>query len=351
MKLKAYNDYLFENEINVKELNLFLSPELEDIFKKMSSQIAKEILTIDVDSKFPFSYVDLSEEMDKVSFLPVNRLNRIAGITDNDLKNPEPESPVWGKYGRQTTGIGAFVTRVLPQYAGTKELEKFVHEFKGKLDAGNYTLKIVEGEELRAYYHVDTYYNPTPGVVEKPPDGQPDPRTVLMKSCLKQPEKQEFFDIYVTNPEKIKMLIMLNKKGQLVSRALVWYDVFVVDNPEKPTKGTLMDRIYYTSDSDVNIFIDYAKQNGWMYKTHQIKDCMTFVFEGRSIDKPISTKLPHCGQFKKYPYIDTLCYYTPESGRISNSRGKPARSPKTGEIMERLQLQKTNGGFKRLNSA
>lgn len=349
MKLKAYNDYLFENEISVKEVSLFLSPELENIFKNMSSPIAKEVLNTPPDSKFSFSYIDVSDEIDKVSILPVNRLSRIGGISEKDLTEPEPESPVWGKYGRQTTSIGAFVARVVPKYAGTKELENFVHEYKGKLDAENYTLKIVEGEELRAYYHVDTYYNPTPGVIEKPAEG-PDPRTVLMKSCLKQPEKQDFFDIYVSNPDKIKMLIMLNKKGQLVCRALIWYDVFVVDNPEKPTKGTLMDRIYYTSDSDVNIFIDYAKKNGWMYKTHQVKDCMTFMFEGRSIDKPISTRLPNCGHFKKYPYIDTLCYYTPETGRISNSRGKPARSQKTGEIMERLQLQKTNGGFKRLNS-
>lgn len=349
--MKKYKDYLFESGISVKELKMFLSPLLTKIFKSMISPIAKEIIEIsENENKYQFSYIDITDDIESISFLPVNRLNRVEGVVEEDLVEPKPDSPVWGEYGRQTNRIGAFATRLLPQYAGTKELENFVHEFKSKLDVDNYTLKIVEGEELRKYYHVDTYYNPTPGIVDKPPDGKPDPRTVLMKSCLKHPEKQGYFDIYVKNPDKIKMLIMLNKKGEQVCRALIWYDVFVVDKPESPTKGTLMDRIYYTNESDVNIFIDYAKKNNWMYKTHQIKDCLTFYFEGKIIDKPISTKLKNHGHFDKYPYIDTLCFYTPESGRISNSRGKPARNPQTGNIMERLQLHRTNGGSKRLNS-
>lgn len=353
MGVKKYTDYLFENELSAKEAPLFFSPKLTELIKSIDSPISKDLLDLtNSGQKFNFSYIDLIDgDSENLSFLPVNRLNRIAGATEQDLENPSPDSPVWDKKGRQNLRVGALVTRTLSKYAGSKDLENFFHLFKGKLDVENYTIKIVEGEELRAYYHIDTYYNPTPGVTEKPPEGEPDPRTVLMKSCLKQPEKQPFFDIYVKNPEKIKMLIMLNKDKKLVCRALIWYDLFVVDKPESPTKGTLLDRIYYTSESDVNIFIDYAKKQGWMYKTHQVKDCRTFIFNGASIDKPISTRLPHPGHYEKYPYIDTLCFYTPDTGRISNGRGKPALNPKTGQVMERLQLQRTNGGSKRLRES
>lgn len=350
--MKKYKDYLFEDRINVKELRMFFSDKLIEVLESMQSVIAKELLELlKKNIEYSFSYVDLADNVETVSILPVNRLNRMEGVKDDDLIVPQPNSVVWGKYGRQINRVGAFATRLLPEYAGTKELENFVHEFKSKLDSENYTLRIVDGEELRKYYHVDTYYNPTPGIIDKPPDGRPDPRSVLMKSCLKHPEKQGFFDIYVKNPDNIKMLIMLNKKEQLVARALIWYNVFVVDKPESPTKGTLLDRIYYTNESDVNIFIDYAKKNGWSYKTHQVKDCLTFIFNGVEINKPISTRLPNHGYYKTYPYIDTLCFYTPETGRIANSRGKPARNPNTGNVFERLQLQRTNGGFKKLRES
>ena len=350
--MRNYKDYLFEDRINVKEVKLFFSNKLIKVFESMQSVIAKDLLTLlEENVEHSFSYIDLTDDIETVSILPVNRLNRIEGIKEDDLISPQPDSVVWGQYGRQTNRVGAFATRLIPEYAGTKELEKFVHEFKSKLDAENYTIKIVDGEELRKYYHIDTYYNPTPDIINKPPEGEPDPRTVLMKSCLKQPEKQGFFDIYVKNPDNIKMLIMLNKKGQLVARALIWYNVFVVDKPESPTKGTLLDRIYYTNESDVNIFIDYAKKNGWSYKTHQVKDCLTFIFNGVETNKPISTRLMNKGYYNAYPYIDTLCFYTPETGRIANSRGKPARNPKTGDVFERLQLQKTNGGFKKLRES
>jgi hypothetical protein len=62
--------------------------------------------------------------------------------------------------------------------------------------------------------------------------------------------------------------------------------------------------------------------------------------------------LKHHVIFAKYPYIDTMCFYTPFSGRLSSSRGKPATIPKdlpgAGEIMDRYQLHRANGGTKKL---
>ena len=57
--------------------------------------------------------------------------------------------------------------------------------------------------------------------------------------------------------------------------------------------------------------------------------------------------------FDKYPYVDTMCYYTPFTGRLSSTRGKPARIPEglpgAGEVMDRYQLHSAKGGAKRLS--
>jgi hypothetical protein len=348
--IKKFNGYINEDVSNVKEVPLFFSPKFTEILKSVDSKISRELLAIAASGqKFQTSYIDILN-IDFLTTIAVNRIGRIEGVTEQDLEKPSDNSSVWGERFRQPVRIGAFVAKLLPKYAGSKDLEIFVHQIKGKLDAGNYELRIVKGEEIRKWYLVTHYFNPTPGIEEPPEDeGVVDVRTPLMRSCLKQPEKQDFFDIYCENTDQVGMLIMLNSDKKLVARAIVWFDCFVVDKPESPTKCVLMDRIYYTQESDVNIMIDHAKQNGWVYKPKQEKEIFSFVMNGDICNKPITTKLKVHGIFQKYPYMDTMCFYTPDTGRLSSSRGKPAINPKSGEIMERYQLQRANGGTKRLS--
>jgi hypothetical protein len=351
MVLRNFNGYIYEDLAALKELPMFYSPKFRNILEKLDSNVAKDLLALTKsEQKFSASYADLAadNDLDFLTVLPVNRIPRLEGVTEEDIENPKDNSVLWREKFRQKVRIGAFVTKVLPKYAGSKDLEIFVHQVKGKLDAGNYILRIVKGEELRGWYHVSTYYNPHPGMEEPPEEGVLDVRTPLMRSCLKQPEKQPFFDMYVENPDICGMLIMTNKDNKLIARAIVWFNVFMVDNPQNPTKGVILDRIYYTNESDVNIFIDYFKENGWWYKTNQAKGCETYVVNDVVTNKPLTVKLTKAGHFEKYPYMDTFCYYTPETGRLASSRGKPAKNPKTGEFFEKLLLQKANGGFKRL---
>lgn len=345
MNIKKFNKYIKENKS--EGVKLFYSSRLKKLFQSLENEISKNLLKLE-GTEQPVSYIDL-QDINFFNCLPSNRVNRIEGITEKDLENPSDDSLVWGSKFRQPIKIGAFVSIVLPQYRGTKELENFVHSVKAKIDENNYEIRIVKGEEIRKWYLVSCYYNPHPGHEELPGEGVMDIRTPLMKSCLKQPEKQSFFDIYCENPEQVGMVIMLNENKKLVARAIVWFDCFVVDKPESPSKGVLMDRIYYTNESDVNILINYTKEQGWWYKPSQQKEIFAFVKDGEVCNKPITTKLKHHGVFDKYPYMDTMCFYTPDTGRLSSSRGKPAMNPKTGEIMERFQLHSAKGGAKRLS--
>ena len=344
--IKKYNGYLYEG-VKVKELSMIYSDSLIKMLNNVDSIISKELLDIlKSDQKYNFSFVDLTDNIEQLSRLTSNRIERIEGITDKDLENPKKDSPLWGGI-RERIRLGAFVTRLLPKYTGTKELENFVQLFKSKLDVQNYEIKMVRGNEIKKWYHINTYYNAHPEMINKPPEGVADIRSTLMKSCLKEPEKQTFFEIYCQNPEQVGMLIMLNKNKKLVARAIIWLDVFIADIANKPTKGVLMDRIYYTNESDVHIFIDYAKEHGWWYKPSQAKDIDSYVVDGVASNKTIRTTLIHHGDFERYPYMDTMCYYTPFTGRLSSNRGKPAKIPVgmlgAGDIIERYQLRSARG--------
>lgn len=346
MLIKKYNDYIYEeNDVNVKELPMFYSPKFTNIIKSIDSIISRELLALTRSDKlFTFSYADTTDNIDFISVLSVNRIERIDGVGKDDLENPDGDSVLWGKKLSQKIRVGTFVNKLLPKYNGSKELEDFVHNFKSKLDVENYEIRLIKGEEIRKWYHIKTYYNKHPGIVNKPAKGD-DPRSPLMKSCLKLPEKQPFFDIYTENPEQVGMLIMLNGDGKLVARAIIWFDCFIVNKAENSSKGVLMDRIYYTQESDVNIFIDYAKEHGWWYKPSQSKEISSFVKDDVVCDIPISTKLTRRRNFDKYPYMDTLCFYTPTTGRLSS---RPTLNPVTKEIMDRYQLRRTNGMVRKL---
>jgi hypothetical protein len=343
--MKYFLEHINEN-IEEKETFLFLSDNLREILKSIDSNISNKLLELEKNKiKYDHSYIDVSKKEGMLSILSINRLGRVDGVSEEDLINPSSDSPVWDNRHRIDIRIGAVVKKFLPDVMAFSELEGFVNSIKSKTNVNKYTLKVVNGEDIRKWYNVNNYYNPTPNVVDRDDvcENENDPRTTLMRSCLKQVEKQPFFDIYTKNEGQVGMLIMLNEQNKLLARAIVWFGCFIADNIEKPTVGTLMDRIYYTNDSDVNIFIDYAKKNNWWFKPQQSKEIYSFVVDGKTTNKSVTIRLKNHGNYDKYPYLDTLCYYTPETGRLSSTRGVPKPN------IDRYQLHSTSGGKKKLS--
>ena len=80
------------------------------------------------------------------------------------------------------------------------------------------------------------------------------------------------FDIYCKNPEKCKLLILLNEEEKLMGRALIWVGM------RKPTGRVYMDRIYVVNDADIKLYIDYAIENNWLYKAVQGMGCSYPVY-------------------------------------------------------------------------
>jgi hypothetical protein len=102
-------------------------------------------------------------------------------------------------------------------------------------------------------------------------------------SCMAGEDTQDFLDIYVDNPDVVKLATV--RIGDCAARALVW--TF--------TDGKrYMDRIYHTSDACCSALQLYADRNG--------------IGVRENIPYGWLTVKIRCGEDSYWPYIDTLYY-------------------------------------------
>ena len=81
-----------------------------------------------------------------------------------------------------------------------------------------------------------------------------------------------------------------------------------------------MDRIYTANDSDVIKFINYAEQNGWMYKYKQncdSLDSLVFKYKGQNILGEVIVNLDKA-DFDQYPFLDTINCLNRKKKYLSN---------------------------------
>jgi hypothetical protein len=196
--------------------------------------------------------------------------------------------------------LGRFINKFLSAIGknfNAATIERLVNMYQAevllKKNALNY-FKVVEGEDIRKWYHENMY--------ESSNGGQ------LANSCMRYPKCQDFLDIYTENPQVCKLLIFTPNEGKLSGRALLW----TLENGKK-----YMDRIYTNKDSYDNLFLKWANENGY-----------TKGIEASSVVK-VNTK-----DYELYPYMDTFIYYDADEGKLSNS-----------EIFQRpyAQLDETDG--------
>jgi len=79
-----------------------------------------------------------------------------------------------------------------------------------------------------------------------------------------------------------------------------------------------MDRIYTNDDADVNTFIQYAKKNNWVVKNRQSYCDDELLFPDNSVREVDLVVQLENNDFNRYPYMDTLRFYSEEDGLLSN---------------------------------
>lgn len=334
--ISQYKNFLNEADEPVKQvrekklMKIFISKRLTDILKKIEKSpdsmvriVANRIIGLTkTEDLFDKSYLDfVDSKMDLISFMPAARAWRAMEFKDQDdaNKEPTPDCPMWKASARQTQSIGKFVNSLFDNFSDMA-IDKFGNAFKAEISAlfiyDNF--KLVTGEDIRKWYSEKNY---------APVGGN------LNTSCMRYDKCQSFMDIYCAYPDKIGLLILTDENNKLLGRALVWKGL------RKPTDKIFMDRIYTTKSSEEELFKKYAAEQGWLYKYGQNAQDNSYVENGQRVQKSMALQLLPPKSFKYYPYMDTMKYFNPGTGRIGSDSGNPV------EGKRRIKLESTDGSY------
>jgi len=245
-----------------------------------------------------FKWINESEEdfvvLNKTAVIPYDdRIDRIWQLTKNPIRIGRAIRSIINSSGISVTDA---------------DIEKFVNDYKSSWDIMNDAFSkfdIVNSDKIAYWYHIDNYE-----------DGG---RSTLGNSCMSDVDS-DFFDIYVENSSVCSLVILYGENGILIDgkfkgskikgRALLW----------KTDSGDMfMDRIYYNNESDVQLFKRFAEKNGWWYKNSQDSDVNFSASNGSSTKYPNYVVSLNYASFNNYPYVDTLCFLSKSSKKMSNS--------------------------------
>ena len=271
-----YNDFIFGKLI--LESVLVYSDDFREILKSIDSPISMYLSNIEsIDLDLKNNFIDIGETNKLISYIQDGRVG--------DVENPFEEK-------RQSIKVGRGIKSILNSAGFNRsdaEIEDFVNKYKAAFDdlkkdkLSNFEL--VKGEDIRKWYLEDNYDDITKGT--------------LSNSCMRYDRCQTYFDIYVDNPNVCSLLILKNDKGDKIkARSLVW---------ELSDGRTLIDRVYYNDQSDIELYKKYSEKNGfwikvnWEMINYQTNETKALINKNICIDLDYS-------DFSEYPYLDTFKY-------------------------------------------
>jgi hypothetical protein len=272
-----------------KTTDIFISPEMESVLHQIQSksEVASLLLKSRIPNEIlvdnPINYIGVSSsDCTKISYLPKERFDT---------------EDVWRTSKRIFCKPGAFVKKIFKDIS-EREVENFSTLYRNVQTTPVFEMKIVEGEELRKWYYYENYY---------------DQSSSLGASCMKHRSCQRYMELYVKNPNKIKMLCMVNG-DRLIGRALLWYGMSV-----DGTSYNVLDRIYTVCDEDyVFHFRKWADDNGFLYKKEQKwNNTLFFLSKDSETLKRGNIVLDNI-DFESYPYMDTFKFLDKSTKTLYN---------------------------------
>lgn len=273
----------------INESKFYVSEGLVDVLNYISTNpISKKLLSlINKDVDITFNAINITDKSDIISFVSDSQLqNKISkGLNISDIFNGDGMKLQMSSVLRTTKRI----MEDCDEFFSHTEYVNFCEQFKAawkinKLKNENKELpiKVVSGDDIKYWYSEEQYS-------DKTLDGY----GTLSKSCMRFEECQDFFSIYIDNPDKINMVILINDDNKLLARALIW----------KTNVGMYLDRIYYTEPSEEELIKLWFKNE---YNSEMIYPNMKEM------------KLSINDVYDKYPYMDTFQYYDMEDKVLSN---------------------------------
>ena len=282
---------------------------IEEGGKDISSSSVRESIKKTIFSNIPSYYNDGS----------IYRLEKMDG-KEHYYAHSFDDHPILitneSKVKPQKLRVGSFAQTLLKASGvsvDNKDLEDFVTKFGLKFREAEENLfkdfKLVEGEDIRKFYYEGNYYKAS---------------HTLGSSCMRYSKCQSYLNIYVKNPKQVKMVVLLLEEdpNKITGRALLWmgpkYECTLDEGVSVEQDTPFMDRIYVNNSKDEELFKQYAKKMGYVYKKHQNSNTEDFMFGGEDTSIERIDIYLSMGGFNKFPYVDTICYYDPNNKVLSN---------------------------------
>lgn len=347
MKLYKYKDFIedsiLENALeSINESIIYYSPKLRNTFKSIDNPISKEMsdsegknpkeditfLDIDEDGYLSFTTMRnakkyLSDVYPVDHYMSLHEIDTIYNTRSlaysNDLYDISKRTSNFWNDTRNKIKLGRFVNKLFPGKYKDFEIEDFVNKFKSTIENMAEKFSIVEGDKIAYWYNENNYYKIA---------------STLGSSCMKG-KSSRIFKIYTHNPEVCRMLIV-TEDNKLKGRALIW-KVNVKDNQFE----YFMDRQYVIDGVIVEKMKDYAKENGWAYKTVNAHTNQSITFKDNTLFTKMEVTLKSVGSdldfdYNNYPYMDTFKRYDPSKGYLFND---------SDDVTGNYLLEDTDGGF------
>lgn len=298
--LEKFNEYYLNKileSIKTDETLLILSGRLYDIIEGMQStnKIAYRIFHTQnrqSDNYFKITQLDIDDtvldkndekRLDSISFIQSNKTIEFFAKENNfdfkNLTNSEYDliinslriTKTFDTKGRSTSTLGKIVKKLYGDLFSDSEIVEFVNLYKSiRIEP---VFEMAYGEDIKKWY---LNKNNVKGGGE------------LNNSCMQYASCSNFLDFYVKNSNKVSLIIMKRNKDddKIIGRALLWK----LDDPDN---RYFMDRVYCTHDFQTKNFIEYAKENGFLYKSRQGYDDSIKIVDGET------------GKL----YLDEMCIY------------------------------------------
>lgn len=277
--------------------NVSMSESMREMLLNISRNSVVATIILEYSDKRLFcDYITMRGAM--TSYLPNGREHKIT------------ESGRWSREGRQEMKPAKLARRIIPESVGDLQehhFETYSNLVKAYIgingdedgDGRNVSLEVVKGEDIRKYYHEDSYSE------------HADKGSNLWGSCMRYDNCQDYFDIYVYN-DNVSMLIAKYTDGKILGRALLW---------KCDRDKNAMDTIY-APDSIQPLFISWAVDNDYYYKSSQSCHHSTFdMFRGKRYGDWDAVVSLNKARFEYYPYMDTMMFLSTDCKSVSNQEG------------------------------
>lgn len=327
----TFDDFLLEN-VNVTIFTI--TPELKEVLQNIENPIAKRIIANSATNKEKkITLIDIVYgDYTKWSFVNSPKVLQFFKEEDFTLNSNaiiDFKKSLQKKY-KSETRIGRILNKLYPDEYNTVDIENFVNEYKKYFQTKFELVDIVKGKDINKWYDCKNYevsYN--------------EYGTELNSSCMSPTDRNDYMDFYAVNGDKVSMVILYSNefKNKIRARAILWKPD-KIDGKEN-TKGELfMDRIYYTNQDDKNLLQKYAEDNKWYYKKTNSGSIYADIYNPNGDVSKIIFEINNMkiAPNKKFPYMDTLAIFDPETISISND-DKGTSDKKVG------MLSSTRGGI------